>query len=236
MWPALIRMPQPNEVRIVPSSALPANHYIYVYVTTGLQSTTSVPVGSTTLGDVFYTGTAADTTLPVVTSAVPYNGATGVGVNEQPGVIFNKPIDPVSLNSSTFQVTNGGTPLAGSYWFSSSDTRVEFVPNAPLPANTNLVMTLNGVLDQVGNPVTFSSSFTTGATPDVTAPSVVTTSIPSTEAFRRTRRSRFSSARRWMRQLSATGNSGNIYIYDTLLGDARSRNADLELRRRRLPI
>ena len=110
-----------------------------------------------------YTGTPADTTLPTVTSAVPYNGATGVGVNVAPGVIFSKAIDPVSVNSNTFQVTNGGTPLAGSYWFNSSNTRIEFVPNAPLPANTILTMSLNGVLDQVGNPVTFSSSFTTGA-------------------------------------------------------------------------
>jgi hypothetical protein len=107
------------------------------------------------------------------------NGETGVGVNVQPGVIFNKSIDPVSVNANTFQVLNGATPLAGSFWFNSGDTRVEFIPNAPLPANTFLTMSLNGVLDQVGNPVSFSSTFTTGATPDITAPSIVWTSISS---------------------------------------------------------
>ena len=72
---------------------------------------------------------------------MPYNGATNVGVNVSPGVVFSKAIDPVSVNSSTFQVTNGGTPLAGTFWFSSNNTQgASLCRNAPLPANTNLTM------------------------------------------------------------------------------------------------
>jgi Big-like domain-containing protein/ASPM-SPD-2-Hydin domain-containing protein len=168
-------MPQPNEVRIVPGSNLSANAYIYVYVTAGLQSSTSVPATATYW--YAYTGSPVDTTLPTVVSAVPYSGSTNIGVNVQPGVVFSKTIDPVSVNSNTFQVTSSGTPLAGSYWFSSTDTRVEFVPNAPLPASTNLVMTLNGVLDLVGNPVSFTSHFKTAPGPDFTAPYVVSSSV-----------------------------------------------------------
>jgi hypothetical protein len=179
--PATLTQPQPNEIRLVPTSALPASHYIYVYIGSDLQSTTSVPASQTQ----WYvnTGTTSDSTTPVVTSAVPMNGETGVGVNVQPGVIFNKAIDPVSVNSNTFQVVNGATPLEGSYWFNSGNTRVEFVPNAPLPANTILTMILNGVLDQVGNPVTFSSTFTTGPTPDTSAPSIVWTSFTGSESI-----------------------------------------------------
>ena len=210
--------PQPNEILIQPSANFAPNHFIYVYVNTGLKSTTSVPFPNSTYVTYFYTGTATDTTLPVVTNAVPFNGATNVGVNDQPGVIFNKPIDPVSLNSTTFTVTNGGTPLAGSYWFSSSDTRVEFVPNAPLPANTNLVMTLNGVTDQVGNPVNFSSNFTTGATPDVSAPSVVTTSISSSGSVPTNASITIQFSTSMDATTFSTGSSGDIYIYDSLLG------------------
>ncbi|MGH9605831.1 MAG: Ig-like domain-containing protein [Terracidiphilus sp.] len=177
---ATITQPQPNEVLMVPTSPLPANDIIYVEVTTGLQSTTSVPATATSR--YVYTGTTSDTTLPTVVSAVPYNGATNVGVNAAPGVVFNKPIDTVSLNSNTFQVLNGATPLAGSYTFSSNDTRVDFVPNAALPASTNLTMNINGVLDRVGNPVTYSSSFTTAAGPDFTAPTVVWSSVSSDES------------------------------------------------------
>ncbi len=218
--PAALSQPQPNEVRLIPTSALPANHYIYVYIGTGLQSTTSVPAVQNQWYE--YTGTTADSTLPTVTSAVPYNGATGVGVNVTPGVIISKAIDPVSVNSNTFQVTNGGTPLAGGFWINSSDTRVEFVPNAPLPANTNLVITLNGVLDTVGNPITFSSNFTTGALPDTTAPSIVWTSIPSNGSVP----TNTSITVQFSESMDATsfangqpGACGNFFIQDQLSGD-----------------
>ncbi|MGB6744794.1 MAG: Ig-like domain-containing protein [Terracidiphilus sp.] len=173
--------PEPNEILMVPTSALPVNHYIYVEIGTGLQSTTSVPATSTYW--YVYTGTTSDTTLPTVVSAVPFSGATNVGVNDSPGVVFNKAIDQVSVNSSTFQVLNGSTPLAGSYTFNSADTRVQFVPNAPLPAGATLTMSINGVTDRVGHPVTFGSSFQTGPGPDFTSPSVVWSSVSSNESI-----------------------------------------------------
>jgi hypothetical protein len=215
--PATITQPQPNEIRLVPTSALPANHYIYVNITAALQSTTSMPAAATAWYE--YTGTTSDSTTPVVTSAVPMNGETGVGVNVQPGVIFNKSIDPVSVNPNTFQVLNGATPLAGSYWFNSGNTRVEFVPNAPLPANTNLVMSLNGVLDPVGNAVTFNSTFTTGATPDVSAPSIVWTSFTSNESIPTNSviMVQFSEPMDVSTFTTTQGsNCGNFYIQDTL--------------------
>lgn len=179
---ATLTQPQPNELVLTPTSTLPVNHYIYVEITTGLQSTTSIPVASN-INWYEYTGTATDTTLPTVVSAVPYNGSTNIGVNVTPGVVISKSIDPVSVNSTTFQVTNGGTPLAGSFWFNSGDTRVEFVPNAPLPASTNLVMKINGVLDTVGHPLTSTTSFQTGTGPDFTAPTVVYSSVNSSESI-----------------------------------------------------
>ena len=208
-------MPQPNEVRIVPSAPLTPNTYIYVYVTTGLQSTTSVPFANLSLVTYFYTGNPADNSLPVVTSAVPFNGSTNVGVNVSPGVIISKPVDPVSVNSNTFQVTNGGTPLAGGFWFNSTNTRVEFVPNAPLPASTNLVMTLNGVLDAVGHPITFTSNFKTGPGPDFTPPTVVWTSVTSNESIP----TNSSIQIQFSESMDVTSfGPNNIYIYDTVLG------------------
>ncbi|MGA2887791.1 MAG: Ig-like domain-containing protein [Terracidiphilus sp.] len=206
-------MPQPNEVRIVPASNMNANDYIYVYVTAGVQSATGVAATSTNWWE--YTGIAADTTLPVILSAVPYNGAGNIGVNVQPGVVFNKTIDPVSVNSNTFKVTSGGTPLAGSYWFNSNDSRVDFVPNAPLPANTNLVMSFNGVLDQVGHPITFTSNFQTSPGPDLTAPMIVWTSVTSNESIP----TNSSITIQFSESMDVTTFSpGSFYIYDTLLG------------------
>jgi hypothetical protein len=215
--PVTLTQPQPNEIRMVPTSVLPANHYLYVYIGAGLLSTTSVPASQTQWYE--YTGTTSDSTTPVVISAVPMNGETGVGVNVQPGVIFNKSIDPISVNANTFQVLNGATPLAGSYWFNSGNTRVEFVPDAPLPVNTILTMRMNGVIDQVGNPVTFSSSFTTGATPDVTAPSIVWTSFTSNERIPTNSVITVQFSEPMDASTFTTGqgsNCGNFLIYDTL--------------------
>jgi hypothetical protein len=211
--------PQPNEVLMVPTSPLPAGHIIYVWVTTGLQSATSVPAVQTNW--YVYAGTTSDTTLPTVTSAVPYNGAANVGVNATPGVVFNKPIDPVSVNSTTFQVLNGSTPLAGGYTFSSSDTRIQFVPLAPLPASANLTMKINGVLDHVGNPITFSSAFQTAPGPDFTAPSVVWSSVSSNESIP----TNSMITVQFSESMDVTtftagpaGACGNFYIYDYIQG------------------
>ncbi len=179
--PVTYTQPQPNEVLMTPTATLPVNHYIYVYIKAGLQSTTSVPATATNWYE--YTGTTADSTVPTVVSAVPYNGSSNIGVNVSPGVVFNKPVDQVSLNSNTFQVMNGATPIAGGFTFNSTDTRIQFVPYAPLPANTTLTMNINGVTDRVGHPVTFSSSFQTGAGPDFTTPSVVWSSVNSNESI-----------------------------------------------------
>ena len=206
-------MPQPNEVRIVPS-ALSPNATIYVYETTGLQSATSVPVASQTY-QYFTTGAAADTTLPVIVSSVPYSGATNVGINVSPSVVFSKTMDPVSVNSSTFQVTKGGTPLAGTFYFSANDTRVQFVPNAPLPVNTSLVIGISGVLDLVGNPVNAFTSFQTGPGPDFTTPTVVWTSVSSNEGIP------INSAITvdFSESMDVTTfSSSNFYIQDQLLG------------------
>ncbi|HVU45322.1 MAG TPA: Ig-like domain-containing protein [Terracidiphilus sp.] len=217
---ATYSQPQPNEVLMVPTSALSANHYIYVYVKSGLQSTTSVPATATNWYE--YTGTTADSTVPTVVSAVPFNGSANIGVNISPGVVFNKPVDQASLNSSTFQILNGATPIAGGYTFNTADTRIQFVPYAPLPANTTLTMNINGVVDRVGHPVTFTSSFQTGGGPDFTAPSVVWSSVASNESIPTNSMItvQFSESMDLTTFTAGQpGACGNFYIRDTLVND-----------------
>jgi hypothetical protein len=211
--------PQPNEILMTPTSTLPVNHYIYVYITTGLQSTTSVPATAANWYE--YTGTTTDTTLPVVQSAVPFSGATNVGVNDTPAVVINKPVDQVSVNSSTFQVLNGSTPLAGGFTFNSTDTRIQFVPLAPLPPGIPLTMSINGVTDRVGHPITFSSGFTTGPGPDFTAPSIVWSSVTSNESIPTNSMITVQFSESMDVTTFTAGQPGacsNFYIYDYLAG------------------
>jgi hypothetical protein len=217
-------MPAPNVVRIVPSGNLSPNDLFFLGVNSALLSSTSVPaaaINPNSFAEYFYTSLPVDTTLPTIVSAVPFNGATNVGINVNPGVVLSKPIDSVSVNSTTFTVSSGGTPLAGSYWFSSNDTRVEFVPNTSLPAGTHLTMTLNGVLDLVGNPVNFSSTFTTGPGPDIVNPYVVSSSVANlgsipVNASISVQFSESMDVTTFSTQ-TATNNNPNFYLYDTLL-------------------
>ena len=169
---------QPNVIRFTPVSTWPATTYLYVYYNSGLHSSTSVP--STSSYVYYYTGSATDTTTPIITSFVPYNGASNIGVNIAPGFITSKPVDPTTVTSSTYQLLNGATPIVGSFWFNNTNTRVGFIPNAPLPPSTNLTLRVNGVTDMEGHalPLT-TSTFQTGAGPDFQTPWVATTSIPS---------------------------------------------------------
>ncbi|MGB0063168.1 MAG: Ig-like domain-containing protein, partial [Terracidiphilus sp.] len=214
--------PEPNVVRLVPTSALPVNHYIYLNVTANLQSTTSVPASVCTNCKYVYTGTTTDSTLPTIVSSVPFNGATDVGINVDPGVVISKTVDPVSVTSTTFTVSNGGTPLAGSFFFNNTNTRIQFEPNTALPANTVLTMTLNGVLDTVGNSINFTSSFTTGNGPDYTRPSVVSTSVSNsaTVPVNPSISIQFSESMdvTTFSTYNGSGSCGDVYIYDTLLG------------------
>ena len=220
--------PQPNVVRFVPSADLTAGHTVSFYLNNGpLHSSTNLASNTSVVAATnnWYWGNIVgpdDTTLPIVTSAVPYNSATNVAVNDSPGVIFSKSIDPVSVTSTTFQVLNGGTPLAGSYWFNSSNTRVDFVPNAPLPTSTNLTISINGVTDRVGNPVTFSSSFTTGTTPDFTSPYVLFSSVNSNDSIPTNSSIAVTFSEPMDASTFANGQAnscGNFYISDQLSGD-----------------
>jgi hypothetical protein len=82
-------------------------------------------------------------------------------------------------------------------------------------------MTINGILDRVDNPVTFTSNFQTAAGPDFTAPSVLWSSVSSSESIP----TNSSITVQFSESMDVTtftaaqpGGSGNFYIWDTLLG------------------
>ena len=211
---------QPNVVRFTPVTTWPASTYLYLYYNSGLHSSTSVPASGSYI--YFYTGTAVDATTPVITSIVPYNGAGNIGVNIAPGFISSKPVDPITVTPSTFQLLNGAVPLAGTFWFNSSNTRVGFTPNAPLPPSTSLTLRVNGVTDLEGHtlPVT-NSTFQTGSGPDFQAPWVATTSIPSSGVVptNTTVTVQFSEPMDPNSFIiGQPGNCANIYIYDGTFG------------------
>src|SRR5258706_388823 len=119
----------------------------------------------------FTTGISADLTPPTVASTTPLNGATGVLTNTVIQVQFSKRIDRLTVTNTTpnatFQVypTNGGPTqaIAGTIQVSSDGLTATFTPVASLATSTAYSISLTGILDLVGQPITPSlRSFTTG--------------------------------------------------------------------------
>jgi hypothetical protein len=116
---------------------------------------------------VFSTGTLL---RPVVITADPINNATAVPLNKIISATFNMPMNPATLNSSTFKVTQGVTAVAGTISYTGST--VSFVPANPLLTNKIYTVTIStGAKNSLDTPMTadYTWNFTTDMVPAVTA-------------------------------------------------------------------
>src|SRR5437867_3217219 len=119
---------------------------------------------------------APDTTAPTVSATVPANTASGVGITAQLASTFSEAIDASTINTSTFTLKQGTTPVAGTV--SYSGVTATFTPAANLaPLATYTATISTGARDLAGNALAsdMSWSFTTGVIPDTTAPTVSAT-------------------------------------------------------------
>jgi hypothetical protein len=101
-----------------------------------------------------------DTTPPMVLNFNTNPGFFGSGANLNSTVIadFNEPIDPATITSANFIVTNGTTPIAGS--ITVSGTTATFTPSALLAPSSTYTITLSpGIKDLAGNMMNTNSSW-----------------------------------------------------------------------------
>jgi hypothetical protein len=131
------------------------------------------------------TGAAPDTTRPRVINTINANGATGVSINTKVGATFSKAMDPLTITTATFTLKQGTTAVPGAVTYSG--VNAVFAPASALAANTTYTATITSMAtDLAGNqlagnqaPLPAASdyvwSWTTGAAPDTTRPTVVRT-------------------------------------------------------------
>jgi hypothetical protein len=110
---------------------------------------------------------------PVVVLTDPANNATGVVLNKMITATFNVPMDPLTLNATTFTVKQGTNTVAGiiSYYGKT----VSFLPTSPYAANTLYTATITtGAANVAGIPMAadYVWTFTTGT---LAAPTVIST-------------------------------------------------------------
>jgi hypothetical protein len=127
-------------------------------------------------------GIPADTTAPTVSSTVPASAATDVAISGPIAAVFSEAMDPLTLSTTSFTLKQGTTPVAGAV--SYSGVTATFTPAGNLAPLTTYAATITtGAKDLAGNALAtdFGWSFTTGATPDTTAPTVSAT-VPANAA------------------------------------------------------
>jgi methionine-rich copper-binding protein CopC len=155
-------------------------------------------------GCTFTTGVAPDITPPTVISTNPANNATGVSLSKvsptgfAQSVIravlnkingtasgkvitatFSEAMDPLTITSSTMTVTGPGvTPVTGLVTYAGPSFAATFIAVNTLVPNTVYTGTITtGAKDLAGNALAsnYVWSFTTGAAPDITPPTVAST-------------------------------------------------------------
>jgi len=101
----------------------------------------------------FSTGTTPDTTKPQVVSTVPLSAAATVPVNQSVSATFSEAMDPLTITTTTFQLTDpGGSLLAGTVTYDPINFIATLTPSAPLTVSTTYTATITtGAADLAGN-------------------------------------------------------------------------------------
>ena len=158
-----------------PSADLTASTLYTATISTGAKDSE----GNALLADkvwTFTTGLATDVTRPVVSSTVPVNSATAVALNSNMTATFSEVMDPLTITTTTFTLTQAGTPVAGSVIYSG--VTGTFNPTADLTASTLYTATVTtGAQDLAGNAMLANKiwTFTTGTATDSARPTVLLT-------------------------------------------------------------
>jgi hypothetical protein len=117
------------------------------------------------------------TSATTVNVTVPADGDAAVPTGSKLTVSFSEPMDPASLNSTTFTLKQGAIPVVGTVSYSGV-TAVFTPPLAGLSPNTLYTANIStGARDLGGQPLAsdYSWSFTTGAAADSIRPTVSST-------------------------------------------------------------
>ncbi len=105
-----------------------------------------------------------DTVRPAVVTITPTDSATLVNTNTSLSVTFSEPIDPASINNSTFTVNNGVT---GTVSYNNTTYTATFTPSTSLAYNKSYTASVNtGIKDLAGNTLASTTSWSFLTNPD----------------------------------------------------------------------
>ncbi|MFV8366445.1 Ig-like domain-containing protein [Flavobacterium sp. XS1P27] len=158
-----------STVSFTPTNLLTANTVYTVTITTGAESTADASLAANYVWN--FTTAAA----PTVTVTDPFNNATGVNLSKTVTATFSVPMDPLTINATTFTLIQGTTVIPGVVTYTGGNT-ASFNPVNSLDSGLTYTATLTiGAKSTLGIPLTnnyvwnFTTANTVIPTPIVTS-------------------------------------------------------------------
>jgi hypothetical protein len=169
-----------NTATFIPSVALEPNTIYTAEVTTGVRDLAGNSLASTFVWT-FATAAVLDVTRPTVSFTAPDNAATNVAIDADITAIFSESMNPATISTTSFILTQGGSPVSGTVIYVGATAT--FNPTADLAHNTLYTARITtAATDSAGNALSsdYVWSFTSGASADVSAPTVASTTPSNT--------------------------------------------------------
>ena len=164
-----------NTATFVPLRLTGSNTATTATITNGARDLAGNPLAGNFVWS-FTTQPVADPNPPSVVSTTPLGGAQGVSVGNNITVTFSKAMNPATINTLTFLVKRGLTPIAGTVTYNGA--AATFAPFGALaPSSAYTVSISNGATDLAGNVLesNYFWGFTTQAVVDTIPPTVTST-------------------------------------------------------------
>lgn len=115
----------------------------------------------------FTTEAAPDVTPPELIATTPVPAATDVSVTAGVSVIFSEAVDPATITSESFFLSDGRGKMPGSIFFTDGGTVVLFDPSTDLAFGTTYVVTVTAaVQDLAGNPLAAEYTWSFNTAPE----------------------------------------------------------------------
>lgn len=164
-----------------PTTALAASSIYTATITTGATDA----LGTALAANFVWSFTTGD--LPTVISTNPLNGAINIPINRKITATFSEAMNPATVTASgvfSLTVTTGGAVVPGTATYVPANNTVIFSPAANLLPNTQYTATIStAAKNAAGNGLAanYVFGFSTGATADLTAPTIIST-VPASAA------------------------------------------------------
>jgi len=177
-------VPAGSTATFVPTNDLAPTTEYTATITTGAEDLAGIGLASNYVWT-FTTAALPIAVPPTVISTIPADLATNVPFNQIVSATFSEPMDPATINSTTFTLTGpGATPVLGLVAYSAISDSLTFTPTADLAASTTFTATITtGAQDLAGTGLAnnYVWTFTTGTVPAVVSPEIVST-VPANAA------------------------------------------------------